>query len=125
MSQGIRIVSALPGVLLTLIGIQWLIQPATAAESLGLPLLEGVARNSQIGDLASFFLCSGAMFLLGAVRLERRWFQMAAMLMGVTAICRIWAALFHATPFPMELIGPEVVMAGLALFAASRVGVSA
>ena len=124
MNPAIRVVSALPGVLLTSIGIRWLVQPAAAAESVGMPLLDGLARNTQIGDLGSFFLCSGAMFLLGAVRQERSWFHVGAMLMGVTAICRTWASLIHGTPFPVEAVVSEVVMAGIALFAASRIETS-
>jgi hypothetical protein len=121
MSPTIRVVSALPGVLLTSIGIRWLLQPSAAAESVGMPLLDGLARNTQIGDLGSFFLCSGAMFLLGALRQERHWFHCGAMLMGVTAICRTWAFLFHNTPFPAEAVIPEIAMAGIALYAASRI----
>ena len=35
------------GLMLGLQAVQWMFMPATAAESLGMPLLEGVARSSR------------------------------------------------------------------------------
>ena len=52
----IKGLSGLFGALLLLIGARWLIDPAGAAAGLDLPLLEGAARSTQIGDLAAFFL---------------------------------------------------------------------
>jgi len=46
----VRITAALPGVLLAISGVGWLSDPATAAEGLGMPLLEGIGRSTQIGD---------------------------------------------------------------------------
>ena len=55
MQKTVRIVVALPGVLMFFSALQWLFSPQQAAEALGMQLLEGVARSTQIGDLGSFF----------------------------------------------------------------------
>ena len=55
MQRTIRIVAALPGVLFAIQGLNWIIDPSAAAEGLGMPLLEGIGRSTQIGDLAAFF----------------------------------------------------------------------
>ena len=43
------------GVVLFLIAAQWIFTPATAAETLSMPFLEGDARNTQIRDFTAFF----------------------------------------------------------------------
>ena len=54
----IRILATLPGVALTIMGVRWLVDPAGAAAEIGMPLLSGLARSSQIGDLAALFLAA-------------------------------------------------------------------
>ena len=43
------------GLVLILIAAQWIFTPATAAETLSMPFLEGDARNTQIRDFTAFF----------------------------------------------------------------------
>jgi hypothetical protein len=120
MNNAARIFAALPGVLFVVMGVRWIAEPSAAAEAIGLPLLDGVARSSQIGDLGSFFLSSGAMILYGVATRKRTWLYAPALLIGGAAVCRILAWLVQDAPFPPELIGPEIVMTAILLFAASK-----
>jgi len=52
------------GVVLFLIASQWIFTPATAAETLSMPFLEGDARNTQIRDFTAFFLATSIMCFL-------------------------------------------------------------
>ena len=61
-----RIIPAVLGVFFLLQGLMWLANPGGAAEGLGMPLLEGAARSTQIGDLSGFFLCLGGFAAYGA-----------------------------------------------------------
>ena len=36
-------------------GLRWLVDPSGAAAGIGMPVLDGLARSSQIGDLGAFF----------------------------------------------------------------------
>ena len=47
----LRILSGLIAILFLANGIQWIFFPANVAESLRMPLLEGAAASTQIGDL--------------------------------------------------------------------------
>ena len=49
------------GVVLFLIAAQWIFTPATAAETLSMPFLDGDARNTQIRDFTAFFLATSIM----------------------------------------------------------------
>ena len=63
MKQGLR--DWLIGAALLLTGLRWLTDPAGAAENLYMPLLDGAARSTQVGDLTAFFITGGILALAG------------------------------------------------------------
>lgn len=120
MSKAIRALALLPALAFLFTGLNWLTQPEVAAASLGLPLLDGVARSSQIGDMAAFFLSGSFMIFIGLVTNKRVWLQAPAMVIGLTAICRVLAWLLHDAALPMHLIAPEIVFTLILLLVASK-----
>ncbi len=116
-----RIVAGVIGLFFLLQGLNWLVDPAGAADALGMPLLEGVGRSTQIGDISGFFLCLGGFALFGAYRLDPTWLRAAGCLVGLVAITRTIAWGVHDAAFPVEFIVAEVVTGSLLLIAASRV----
>jgi hypothetical protein len=121
MNTLLRVLVVLPGIFFTVMGLMWLTAPASAAGALGMPLLDGVGRSTQIADLAVFFLAIGLMILLAATSLQGRWFQVvpALMLIGA-AIFRVLAWLIHDAALAVEPIALEVVVGCLLLLASSR-----
>ncbi|MGE4605474.1 MAG: hypothetical protein AAEJ52_01890 [Myxococcota bacterium] len=119
MQKTVRIVVAIPGVMMLLSGLQWLFRPQAAAEGLGMPLLEGVARSTQIGDLGSFFLATSTMILLGAIKANAQWLHGAALLLGGAALMRL-ASLMHGAEFATQFILAEVVMTAILLICAAK-----
>ena len=108
MKNVLRIVAGLVGILFFLNGLQWIISPAHVAESLGMPLLEGVGLSTQIGDLGSFFITVGAMTFIGAITTIRHWFYAPSMLLLVAALYRTLSTLLYGAPFVMSAIVVEV-----------------
>ena len=121
MNKILRVVIALPAVLFILIGLQWLGDPAAAAKGLGMTLMDGMGRSSQMGDVGSFFLMGGSIAMLGVITLRREWFYASAMLVAGAAVFRTVAWLAHDAPFATASIIIEVVITALMLFAASRI----
>ena len=121
MKNVLRIVAGLVGVLFFLNGIQWIISPANVAESLGMPLLEGVGLSTQIGDLGSFFITVGAMTLIGAITTTRHWFYAPSMLLLVAAVYRTLSTLLYGAPFVMSAIVVEVVVGLFLIFVSSKI----
>ena len=78
-----------------------------------MPLLEGVGRSTQIGDLGSFFLTMGLLILVGVTTLERVWFYPPMMLLGLAAIFRIVSWLVHGAALAGSLIAVEIVVTAL------------
>ena len=121
MKNVLRIVAGLVGILFFLNGLQWIISPANVAESLGMPLLEGVGLSTQIGDLGSFFITVGAMTLIGAISTTRHWFYAPSMLLLVAALYRTLSTLLYGAPFVMSAIVVEVGVGLFLIFAGSRI----
>ena len=86
MKKTLQILIGLAGVLFLFTGIRWLLDPGTAAQTLGMPLLDGIGRSTQIGDLASFFLSLGFMIFAGLITGRRVWFYPPVMLLGLSSI---------------------------------------
>jgi len=120
MNKILKVVVALPAILFIVIGLRWLVEPAGVAAELGMPLLDGLGRSTQIGDLAAFFIGAGIMILLGIVSQNRTWFQAPALVLALTATFRLVAWLVHDASFAAEQIAVEIVVAGLLLYAASK-----
>ena len=116
-----RIVAGLIGILFFLNGLQWIISPANVAESLGMPLLEGVGLSTQIGDIGSFFITVGAMTLIGAITTSRHWFYAPSMLLLVAALYRTLSTLMYGAPFVMSVIIVEVVVGLFLILAGPRI----
>ena len=95
MNKVLRVIVALPGILFVVTGLRWLVDPASAAAQFGMPLLDGLGRSSQIGDMASFFLTLGVLILIALITAKRVWYYPAIMLLVFTAVSRILAWLIH------------------------------
>ncbi len=107
----IRLLAALPGVLMLINGIGFVVDPAGAAEGLGMPLLDGLARSTQVGDFTSFFVACAIFVFLGAALRSWQWLGAGAILLGLAALFRTTAALFHGAEFATQFIIAELIMA--------------
>ena len=114
----INVLAYLVSLLLLGTAIRWLIDPSGAAAELGMPLLEGVGRSSQVGDMTAFFAVAGVFGFWGLLKKNRAILYAPMALVGFAAIFRTLAwALHDAALAPM--IVPELVMLAI-YFAASR-----
>lgn len=120
MNKVLSVVVALPGIMFIVTGLRWLVDPSAAAAQFGMPLLEGLGRSSQIGDMASFFLTLGTLILIALITAKRVWYYPPIMLLTVTAAGRILAWLVHDAAPAIEMIAPEIIIACLLLLASRR-----
>jgi hypothetical protein len=118
MKMTFRVLSALAGLMFLFTGINWIIDPASAAAELGMELLKGLGASTQIGDLSAFFLSLAAMIGLAQRTGQSHWFYPAAMLLGTAAVTRTLAYLTGNADFGTQFIVPEIVMTGVLLMAA-------
>ncbi|MFN8640217.1 MAG: hypothetical protein U0802_00595 [Candidatus Binatia bacterium] len=119
MQSKLRIATIALGVLFTLQGLGWVFVPHRAAAQLGMPALDGLARSTQFGDFAAFFLVLGGSILVGCQPGRARVLYFPAAMLGTAAVCRILAWLLHGAAFAALFIAVETIGA-LVLRAAAR-----
>ncbi|MEZ7942934.1 MAG: hypothetical protein QMC41_06365 [Halioglobus sp.] len=120
MNSLLRALVALPAIGFLVIGLRWAIDPSSAASDLGMTLLSGVGRSSQIGDVGALFLSMGSMILIALTTGQRSWFYAPALMLSLIAVLRILAWLLHGAALTLDMIILEVIVASLLLLASSR-----
>ena len=120
MKTVLRILVTLPAVLFVVMGLRWITDPTGAAAMVGMTLMDGVGRSSQIGDLGAFFLAMGIMMLLALITARRTWFYAPALMLALVAVIRVLAWLLHGAALALDAIVVEVVVATVLLLASSR-----
>ena len=119
MRSPLRIATTILGGFFALQGVGWLVDPARAATALGMPLLDGLARSTQIGDLSAFFLLAGVTMLVGSRPGRARLLYVPAGLIGGAAVTRTLAWALHGADFATLFIPIEIAV-GIFLFTAAR-----
>jgi len=120
MNNILRILTGLLGLLFLLAFGNWLLNPETAVAAIGMPLLTGIAGNSQIGDLSAFFFCCAVFILMGAWRQQASWLVAASFLLGGAALFRVTAAAVHDTDLLLSAVVGEAVATAVLLVYAAR-----
>ncbi len=106
----LRVVAALPGIPMLLSGTGFIFQPEQATESLGMVLLDGIGRSTQLGDFASFFIGVTVLIFLGAYRAQGQWLYAAAMFLGGAAVFRVAAAVLNDAGMATQFIIAEIIL---------------
>lgn len=118
MDKVFRGLAGLVGLFFVVSGLRWIIDPGGAATGLGLPLLDGLARSTQIGDLGAFFFAGGTLVLLGVWKQKAEWYLAPALLVGTAAVFRILATVVQGAELALPFIIIEAVMTAILLMAA-------
>ena len=118
--KALMVVIALLAINFIYTGIPYIIDPPTVAAEFGMPLLDGLGRSSQIGDLSAFFMSMGIFMLLALKTGERLWFYPTVILLSLTALSRVLAWAFQDAALATTMIVAEVVISGLLLLAANK-----
>ena len=113
-----KVLAGIVALLMALTAVSWLVDPAGAAQSLGMPLLDGVGRSTQIGDFSAFFVAVTTFCVLGIIKQQPTWIYSAAILLGLAAVMRTFAWAVHGAAFATAPIGVEVVTTTLLLISA-------
>ena len=120
MSKVFKIFISIPAIIFVFMGLRWIINPAAAAQAQVMPLLDGMALSSQIGDLGALFLGMGVMILLGLISDNKTWFQAPILLLLCTAVIRVIAWLFHDASLAIPMIVVELLFSGLLFVACNK-----
>jgi hypothetical protein len=116
-----RVIAGIIGALFLVNAAGWLVNPLSASVGLGMPLLDGVARSTQIGDIGGLFLAIGGLAFVGAWQMNAHWIRAAGLMLAAPALMRTLAWLVQEAAFATFFIVFELVGAGILLFAAGKI----
>ena len=116
-----RIIAGLIGALMAATAAGWLLDPETAAGSLGMSYMDGIGRSTQVGEISAFFVFLVVMCIAGAVTRVGHYLRSAGLLLLLTAVFRTTAWALHGAEFATIFIVFEIVMAGLLFFCAAKI----
>jgi hypothetical protein len=122
MRRSSRLITTVLGVGFVLQGLGWLAAPGRAAGGLGMTLLDGVGRSTQIGDFAAFFLTAGVTMLAGLRPGRARLLLVPAGLLASAAAGRAIAWALHGAAFATAFVAVEVGAAALLVAVARQDG---
>ena len=113
MDKALRILAIIGALPLALIAVRWVVDPSGAAEGLQMSLLEGAARNSQLGDTTAVFFGMGFLSLYGIWKQKRDYIYAATFLLAGVAVFRILGGLVHDAPTIWMFVAIEVVTSAI------------
>jgi uncharacterized membrane protein len=120
MNKVLKIVVALLALVFASIGFHWLVAPEGVATEFGMTLMEGLGLSSQIGDLGAFFLSLAIFILLALTTGRRTWYYPPIILLGLTAIMRTMAWMFHDASLAVDMIAVEIIACVVLYFGSVR-----
>jgi hypothetical protein len=106
----IKIVAAVPGLPMLANAVMFVFAPQQVTSDLGMPLLEGLGRSTQLGDLGAFFTFSALLIFYGVYKSEGRLLRIVALLLGLTASFRLVAWALNGAELATVLILAETIL---------------
>jgi len=106
----LRVLAVIPGLPMLMNGLGFLTDPEQAAAGLGMDLLDGIGRSTQVGDFMSFFIGVAVLIFIGAFKARGQLLYVAAMFIGGAAVGRIIAATAHGAEMASQFIIAETVL---------------
>jgi hypothetical protein len=116
-----RVIAGLIGALLAATAGGWLLDPETAAGTLGMTYMDGIGRSTLVGDMSAFFVFLVVMCVMGAITKVGHYLHSASLLLLLAAIFRTLAWGVHGAEFATTFIVFELVCATLLFFSGTKI----
>lgn len=121
MRVALDILVGVVGLLMLVLGVQWLTDPVAMAEPLGITLQGADAFSTARGDVAGMFIGGALMALLGLLTRNSTWLLALALLLALIAAGRVVGFFLDgpATPSIQAFIA-ELLMAAVLVLKATQ-----
>jgi hypothetical protein len=108
MQRILQSLAAVGALIFLFVGVAMWVAPTFVAGELGMPLLDGLGRSTQIADIAALFLAMGGCIAVGLVTRNRMWLAPSALILGLASTGRVLAWAVHGASFATLEISVEV-----------------
>lgn len=106
----VKIIAVIPGLSLLMNAILFVVDPAKVTADLGMPLLDGLGRSTQLADLGALFLFGAILVFYGVLKSEGLYLRIGSLLLGLIAVLRVVAWGVNGAELATILIITELVL---------------
>jgi len=110
--------SGILGVVLAIIALRWILSPEDSANSLGMVLLDGAGRNTQIRDFTALFASTSIFCFLSIVTRQYQWIFSSGIVFSLIALISVLASQLHDAPLTYSSLIAEIIFAVMAFTSA-------
>ena len=110
--------SGILGLVLAIIALRWILSPEDSANSLGMVLLDGAGKNTQIRDFTALFASTSIFCFLSIVTRQYQWIFSVGLIYLIVAITSIYASFFFDAPIATSSLVAEIIFATMAFISA-------
>jgi hypothetical protein len=110
--------SGILGVVFAIIALRWILSPEDSANSLGMVLLEGAGRNTQIRDFTALFASTSIFCFLSITTRQYQWVFSSGIVFSLIALISVLASQLHDAPLTYSSLIAEIIFAVMAFTSA-------
>ena len=110
--------SGILGVVLAIIALRWILSPEDSANSLGMVLLDGAGRNTQIRDFTALFASTSIFCFLSITTRQYQWVFSSGIVFSLIALISVLASQLHDAPLTYSSLIAEIIFAVMAFTSA-------
>ena len=110
--------SGILGLVLAIIALRWILSPEDSANSLGMILLDGAGRNTQIRDFTALFASTSIFCFLSIATKQFQWIFSSGIVFTLIALIGVLASQLHDAPLSYSSLMAEIIFAVMAFTSA-------
>ena len=110
--------SGVLGVVLAIIALRWILSPEDSANSLGMVLLDGAGRNTQIRDFTALFASTSIFCFISITTRQYQWIFSSGIVFSLIALISVLASQLHDAPLTYSSLIAEIIFAVMAFTSA-------
>jgi len=110
--------SGILGVVLAIIALRWILSPEDSANSLGMVLLDGAGRNTQIRDFTALFASTSIFCFISITTRQYQWIFSSGIVFSLIALISVLASQLHDAPLTYSSLIAEIIFAVMAFTSA-------
>ena len=110
--------SGILGLVLAIIALRWILSPEDSANSLGMVLLDGAGRNTQIRDFTALFASTSIFCFISITTRQYQWIFSSGIVFLLIALISVLASQLHDAPLTYSSLIAEIIFAFMAFTSA-------
>ena len=110
--------SGILGLVLAIIALRWVLSPEDSANALGMVLLDGAGRNTQIRDFTALFASKSFFCFLSIAIKQYQWIFSSGIVFSFIVLTSLLASQLHDAPITYSFLLAEIIFAVMAFISA-------